>query len=37
MRIVVNTGGEPSGTVKCEEFIDWLRISYHLKEYGPWS
>ena len=29
---------EPSGSIKCGEFLDWLRIGYLLKkDSAPWS
>jgi len=31
-------GNEPSGSVKCGEFLDWLQTSKVLKKYSaPWS
>ena len=25
-------GNEPSGSIKCREFLDWLKIGYPLKK-----
>ena len=31
-------GNEPSGSVKCEEFLDWLRAGQLLKkDSAPWG
>jgi hypothetical protein len=31
-------GNEPSGTIKCGEFLDWLRIGeLFKKDSAPWS
>jgi hypothetical protein len=31
-------GNEPSGSIKCGEFLDWLRTCQLLKKYSsPWS
>jgi hypothetical protein len=29
-------GDEPSGSIKCGEFLDWLRDSYLLKDCTAW-
>jgi hypothetical protein len=38
---VANTckcGSEPSGSIKCREFLDWLRTGWFLrKDSAPWS
>ena len=31
-------GNEPSGSIKCGEFLDWMRTGYFLKkDSAPWS
>ena len=31
-------GNEPSGSMKCGEFLDWLKTSWPLKkDSSPWS
>jgi hypothetical protein len=30
-------GNEPSGSIKYEEFLDWLRNYYLLKDCASWS
>jgi hypothetical protein len=36
--VTCGRGNEPSDSIKCEEFLDWLRNCYLLKkESAPWS
>ena len=36
--VAVNCGGDPSGSVQCGEFTDWLRNCQILKKGSfPWS
>ena len=30
-------GNETSGSIKCGEFLDWLKTGYFMKDSAPWS